>query len=176
MLHKISKNEKCAPRLIFFYNFFFHKDSDDFSRWKLTLKIRFWHFLTSIFGHLTSLMKKSMPFLWSVELWLQSEMFLSNSIDMIKNLSEVLVSVFFQVSQPYLYQDISTRNRWRLEAPLYKTPQSSIFWPDFVPGICPPVSPWSNICQLRTILTAVTPNIGFNFTAAEAAEWVDFIL
>ena len=39
--------------------------------------------LTSIFGHLTSLMKKSMPFLWSVLLWLQSEMFLLNSADMI---------------------------------------------------------------------------------------------
>ena len=38
--------------------------------WKLTLKIRFWHFLTAIYGHLTSLTKKSMPFLWSVQSWL----------------------------------------------------------------------------------------------------------
>ena len=30
MLHKISKNKKCAPRLIFFYKFFFYKDLDDF--------------------------------------------------------------------------------------------------------------------------------------------------
>ena len=54
---------------------FFYKDSDDFWRWKLTLKIRFWHFMTAIFGHLTSLMKKSNPFLWSVQSYLQSEMF-----------------------------------------------------------------------------------------------------
>ena len=44
-------------------------------------------FLTAIFGHLTSLLKKPMPFLWSVYPWLQSEMFLSNSVDMMKNLS-----------------------------------------------------------------------------------------
>ena len=75
MLHKISKNKKCAPRLIFFYENFFYKDSDDFWLWKLTLKIRFWHFLTAIFGHLTSLMKKSNPFLWSLQSYLQSEMF-----------------------------------------------------------------------------------------------------
>ena len=31
-------------------------------------------------------MKKSLPFLWSVQYWLQSEMFLSNSVDMMKNL------------------------------------------------------------------------------------------
>ena len=30
MLHKISKNKKCSPRLIFFYKNFFYKDSDDF--------------------------------------------------------------------------------------------------------------------------------------------------
>ena len=63
---------------------------DDFWRWKLTLKIRFWRFLTAIFGHLRSLRKKSMPFLWSVQTWLQSEMFLSNSVDMMKNLQLVL--------------------------------------------------------------------------------------
>ena len=32
-------------------------------------------FLTAIFGHLTSLRKKSNPFLWSVQSYLQSEMF-----------------------------------------------------------------------------------------------------
>ena len=31
-------------------------------------------------------MKKPMPFLWSVQSWLQSEMFLSNYVDMMKNL------------------------------------------------------------------------------------------
>ena len=30
MLHKINKNKKCAPKLIFFNKFFFQKDSDDF--------------------------------------------------------------------------------------------------------------------------------------------------
>ena len=82
------QNQKYAPRLIFFYKNFFYKDSDDFWRWKLTLKVRFWHFLTAIFGHLTSLMKKSNAFLWSVRsyLQLQSEMFLSNSVDVMKNL------------------------------------------------------------------------------------------
>ena len=62
MLHKISNSKKCPPRLIFFYKNFFYKDLDDFWRWKLTLKIRFWLFLTAIFGHLTSLMEKSIPF------------------------------------------------------------------------------------------------------------------
>ena len=86
MLHKINENKKCTPELIFFRESFFRKDSDDFWRWKLTLKIRFWHFLTAIFGHLKSLMKKSNPFLWSVQSYLQSEMFLSNSVNMMKNL------------------------------------------------------------------------------------------
>ena len=40
----------------------------------------------AIFGHLTSLMKKSNPFFWSVQSYLQSEMFLSNSVDIMKNL------------------------------------------------------------------------------------------
>ena len=86
MLHKIGKNKKCAPKLIFSNQNFFYKYSDDFWRWKPTLKIRFWHFLMAIFGHLTSLMKKSNPVLWSVQSYLQSEMFLSNSVDMMKNL------------------------------------------------------------------------------------------
>ena len=34
-----------------------------------------WLFLTAIFGHLTRLMKKPMPFLWSGQSWLQSKMF-----------------------------------------------------------------------------------------------------
>ena len=66
---------------------------NDFWSWKLTLKIRFWHFLTAIFGHLTSLMKKSNSFLWSVQLYLQSEMFLSNSVDVMKNLPKLFNTV-----------------------------------------------------------------------------------
>ena len=75
MLHKIDRNKKCAPKLIFSNNFFFQKDSDDFWHLKLTLKNWFWHFLTAIFGHLASLIKKPMSFLWSVQSWLESEMF-----------------------------------------------------------------------------------------------------
>ena len=41
------------------------------------------------FGHLTCLMKKSNPFLQSVQSYLQSEMFLSNSVDMMKNSQRV---------------------------------------------------------------------------------------
>ena len=100
MLHKISKNKKCAPKLILFNEKIFLNDSDDFWRWKLTLKIRSWHFLTSIFGHLTSLKKKSNPFLWSVQSYHQSEMFLSNSIDMMKNL--LLCSILIPESHIFL--------------------------------------------------------------------------
>ena len=75
-------------------NWYFLESSDDFWHWKLTLKIRFWHFLTAIFGHLTSLMKKSNPFLWSVQSYLQSEMFLSKSIDMMKNLPPMVKLMF----------------------------------------------------------------------------------
>ena len=45
-------------------------------------------FLTAIFGHLTSLRKKLNPFLQSVQSYLQSEMFLSNSVDTMKNLQQ----------------------------------------------------------------------------------------
>ena len=69
---------------------------DDFECWKLTLKIRFWHFLKAIFCHWISLMKKSNPFLWSVQSYLQSEMFLSNSIDMMKN----LLMWFYFINRP----------------------------------------------------------------------------
>ena len=51
---------------------------------EISKKISF--FLTAIFGHLTSLMKKSNAFLWSAQSYLQSEMFLSNSVDVMKNL------------------------------------------------------------------------------------------
>ena len=37
--------------------------------------LKIWLFFTAIFGHLTRLMNKSLPFLWSVQSWLQSEMF-----------------------------------------------------------------------------------------------------
>ena len=56
----------------------------------MTLKIKFWHFLTAILGHLTRLMKKSNAFLWSVQSYLQSEMFVSNSVDVMKNLLQFL--------------------------------------------------------------------------------------
>ena len=55
-------------------------------------------FLTAIFGHSTRLMKKSMPFLWSVvQWWLQSELFLSNSVDMMKNLLMSFILFVFRL-------------------------------------------------------------------------------
>ena len=95
------------------------KNSDDFWHWKLTLKIRFWHFLTAIFGHLTSLMKKSNPFLWSVQSYLQSEMFLSNSVDMMKNLLlfQIRVSKVVKIWKTFLvglnWLSRAERPKWR---------------------------------------------------------------
>ena len=43
-------------------------------------------------------MKKSMAFLWSVQLWFQSEMFLSNSIDMMKNLPWDILNDLFETN------------------------------------------------------------------------------
>ena len=59
MLDKIDKNKKVAPKLILLQRNFFLERFEGF----LTLKIRFWHFLTAIFGHLPSLMEKLSPFL-----------------------------------------------------------------------------------------------------------------
>ena len=45
---KFSKNinsKKCAPKIIFFNEFFFQKDSDDFWHRKFTLKVQKWYFL-----------------------------------------------------------------------------------------------------------------------------------
>jgi len=87
-------------------------DSDDFWHWKMTMKIRFWHFLTAIFGHLIGLMKKSNPFLWSVQSCLQSEMFLSNSIDVMKNLP--MCNLSFVLSNGYVifcFHDILSSSR-----------------------------------------------------------------
>ena len=47
-------------------------------------------------------MKKSLPFLWSVGSWLQSETFLSNSVDMMKNLQEAPVNYLHKVKHTYL--------------------------------------------------------------------------
>ena len=62
-----------------------------------TLENRLRHFLTAIFGHLTSLMKKSIAFLWSVQSYLQSEMFLSNSVDVMKYLHPAGSWELFQI-------------------------------------------------------------------------------
>jgi len=45
MLHKIDKNKKCAPKLIFSNKFFFQKDSVNF----LTLKIDFENQILALF-------------------------------------------------------------------------------------------------------------------------------
>ena len=46
MLSKNANNKKCAPKLIFFNEKKIEKDWDDFRNKKLTLKVKFWHFLT----------------------------------------------------------------------------------------------------------------------------------
>ena len=45
-LEKKVFNKWWSPRLIFLHNFFFWKKSINFWHPKLTLKVRFWHFLT----------------------------------------------------------------------------------------------------------------------------------
>ena len=71
--------------------------------------------MTAIFGHLTSLMKKSNPFLQSVQSYLQSEMFLSNSVDMMKNLLEKVYSLTLVPPMDYLFypqQTILENHDW----------------------------------------------------------------
>ena len=46
MLSKSVNNEKWAPKLIFFNEKKIEKDSDNFRHRQLTLKVKFWHFLT----------------------------------------------------------------------------------------------------------------------------------
>ena len=55
--------------------------------------------MTAIFGHLTRLRKKSLPFLWSVQSYLQSEMFLSNSVDVMKNLLMYTLCFYLAISE-----------------------------------------------------------------------------
>ena len=43
----MSITKKCAPKLVFFYEKKIEKDLDDFCHRKLTLKVKFWHFLTA---------------------------------------------------------------------------------------------------------------------------------
>ena len=40
-------NKKCAPKLVFINEKKIEKNSDDFWHRKLTLKVKFWHFLTA---------------------------------------------------------------------------------------------------------------------------------
>ena len=46
MLSKNFNNKRCAPKLIFFNEKKFEKDSNNFWHRKLTLKVKFWHLLT----------------------------------------------------------------------------------------------------------------------------------
>jgi len=61
--------------------------------WFLKLKIDFENQILTLFDSyfwpFNNSQKKSNPFLWSVQSYLQSEMFLSNSVDMMKNLQSV---------------------------------------------------------------------------------------
>ena len=66
------------------------KDSDDFWHWKLTLKIRFLHFLLAIFGHLKRSHKKIKSiFCNQSNHTFNLKCFLSNSVNMMKNLTGV---------------------------------------------------------------------------------------
>ena len=72
MLHKIDKNKKVAPKLIFFNKFFFRKDQIIYVSPK---------------GHF------------------QSEMFLSNSVDMMKILQEWSLSAFCHTTSCFLREE-----------------------------------------------------------------------
>ena len=64
---KLSKNvfyKKCGPKLIFFSEKKIQKDSDDFWHRKLTLKVRFRHFLTTPVNICESQIKKIFLFYW----------------------------------------------------------------------------------------------------------------
>ena len=64
---KLSKNvfyKKCGPKLIFFNEKKIQKDSNDFWHRKLTLKVRFRHFLTTPVNICESQIKKLFLFYW----------------------------------------------------------------------------------------------------------------
>ena len=64
---KLSKNvfyKKCGPELIFFSEKKIQKDSNDFWHRKLTLKVRFRHFLTTPVNICKSQIKKLFLFYW----------------------------------------------------------------------------------------------------------------
>ena len=77
-------------------------------------------FLTAIFGHLTKLIKKSLPFLWSGQSWLQSEMFLSNSeklkkvvfISLCPKLTRIKTNLKNQEHQLRLQRPLSKKKPW----------------------------------------------------------------
>ena len=52
-----------------------------FLKLKIDFENQILHFLTSIFGHLTSLMEKSIPFLWSVQFYLATMCLVYNWLD-----------------------------------------------------------------------------------------------
>ena len=63
----LSKNDfskSCCPKLIFFNEFFFRKDLDNFWHRKMTLKVRFLQFCESIFFVQKSPKNFLMQFLW----------------------------------------------------------------------------------------------------------------
>ena len=63
MLSKNVNNKKCASRFVFFNENKIQKDSDDFWRRKLILKVRFWHFLMP--PHYTNLQNSMISFNYS---------------------------------------------------------------------------------------------------------------
>ena len=64
---KLSKNlfyKKCGPKLIFFNEIFFLKNSNVFGHRKMTLKVKFRHYLTTYVNICKSQIKKLFFFYW----------------------------------------------------------------------------------------------------------------
>ena len=108
--------------------------------------------MTAIFGHLTRLMKKSLPFLWSVQSLLQSEMFLSNSVDMMKNLSLL----------PQIYRSAEGIAAKRLTYPLRIFQFSSIEY----------TCDW---CLIWTLNKFLFPNNNFHFSVVSICFSMDIL-
>ena len=105
MLSKNVNKKKCAPKLIFFNEKKIEKDSDNFWHRKLTLKVKFWHFLTLFDTSPLTQFSKFNIFLWVC--WCLG-----------KNLSNFVPPVW-KVHNPYCH--IPHRlNMWYPNCPVFK--------------------------------------------------------
>ena len=81
-----------APKLIFFNEIFFQKDSDNFWHRKVTLKVRNWHFFGGLVGLTTN--------------WFNEEMLISNTC--MHDFMCSAIKKSWKVSNIYLYQNFLT--------------------------------------------------------------------